>query len=588
MFSTAPFLLAALLQGLPPEAPPATPEDSVALRRRAVDAQATFERQRRRLMPRVRGSGYSPCQERIGRICLWHDNDDWLPQPDAPELIDLRMRLLQVLDSVGAAITGDAWVLGQRVFYRSEAGSWSAALGTAQGCGGVPGWWCSALAGFALSGMGRYVASARAFEVALAQTDSTLASEWLSVEDVVDRKADDLLEDAQDIGDPDMTERFWTLADPLYLVEGNDRFTEHLSRRVVATIKDGARLPWGIPWGRDLAEVNARYGWERGWERSRPSPTSGEFENVIGHQDSRARQFLPPGQVLEDPAGVEPDTWIPAEHWPRRSSYVAPYAPEFLPGEGQVAVFPREDSVVVVAATRLPESLDSTSVKLRAAAGVPWPLAPPPDLPSRVGAFLIHPDGSLGLGAELIGAEQGTLMLRAAAGAYLISVESWSPREGRAGRLRHGIRSDTIAPDLAALSDLLIMDDSEIEVDELAQVLASVRPTRVVTAGEPIRIGWELTGLGWEPEEVEFSLSLYPPGEGFFSRIGRWLGFGGDRDEPLRLSWSEPGPFEPGPWFRYTRLELPPVLRGEYVLQLSVKLRGREELKMTRTLRIVL
>jgi hypothetical protein len=563
----------------------ASPEDSLRLRHEAEDLQSTFERRRRRLMPRVADSGYAPCQELIGRICLWHDSDDWLPEPDTSELIELRFRLVQGLDEIGRKIPGDPWVLGQRVFYRAEAGAWQSALRAAQRCGGAPDGWCDALQGFALNGLGEYERAERAFRRGLAEMDSVTAEEWTSLGRVADRNARGRLEDAAEAGDATLVDRFWRLADPLFLAPGNDRLTEHFARRVVEEIKSEASAPWGIRWGDDLAEVNARYGWERGWERSRPRPSSPGFEDVIGHQDSRGRAFVPPGEVLEDPTSVSPGEWTTTDDSPR-TAYVPPYAPEFLSGVGQVAVFPREDSVLVVAATRVPPSEGKWEARADTMPGVPWPLATLLDMPSRIGAFLLAEDGSLEASAERSNTESGALIVRAAAGRYLISVEAWSPRAGRAGRLRHGLVSDTVAPDLATLSDLLLMDDGPWEIESLEEAAPTARTGSDLRVEEPVRVGWELTGLGWEPEAVEFSLSLYPAGEGFFGRIGRWLGFGGGREEPLRLTWVEPGPFETGPWFRSTRLELPTVEPGEYVLRLSVRLQGREELEMKRAVRI--
>ena len=96
----------------------------------------------------------------------------------------------------------------------------------------------------------------------------------------------------------------------------------------------------------------------------------------------------------------------------------------------------------------------------------------------------------------------------------------------------------------------------------------------------------EIFGLGWRQEDVSFELSFHKEGEGFFGRIGRWLGFG-SREEPLRLAWSEPGPSEIGPWFRSVEVTIPEVDSGDYVFRLMVTPTGREELVRTRLIEIV-
>ncbi len=59
--------------------------DSSDLRKQARNAQAAFERVRRRRMPFTRRYVPRSCDERIGRICVTHDgDDDWTPVPDPP------------------------------------------------------------------------------------------------------------------------------------------------------------------------------------------------------------------------------------------------------------------------------------------------------------------------------------------------------------------------------------------------------------------------------------------------------------------------------------------------------------------------
>jgi hypothetical protein len=178
------------------------------------------------------------------------------------------------------------------------------------------------------------------------------------------------------------------------------------------------------------------------------------------------------------------------------------------------------------------------------------------------------------------------LSISVPAGPYLLSLESWAPEDGRAGRVRHGIVTDTVPPDLATLSDLIILDAGESLPQELDAALPRMRPSLTLASGGSIAVGWEIFGMGWREESVDFELSLYEEGEGFFGKVGRWLGLGGGREEPLRIGWSEPGPREVGPWFRSVNVDLPELEAGQYLFRLEVTAPGREPLIRTRWVEI--
>jgi hypothetical protein len=182
---------------------------------------------------------------------------------------------------------------------------------------------------------------------------------------------------------------------------------------------------------------------------------------------------------------------------------------------------------------------------------------------------------------------EGTLQISAPAGDYLVSVEAWSPGEGTAARIRHGISFDTIPDDVATVSDLILLDVGDDLPQDVDVALRMMRPSTRLRPRERIAVGWELFGLGSRQEEVEFELSFYREGEGqgFFARIGGWLGLGGG-EEPLQIGWEEPGPSEIGPWFRSVEITLPDLDPGLYVFRLEVSTPGREDLVRTRLVEI--
>ena len=152
--------------------------DSSDLRGRARSAKAQYERRRLRHLPITSVSSTDACDELIGRFCSWYDEGDWYPRPEPQEVEDLQRVLLTVLDSVQGQLPGDGWVLGQRVWYHSEAGRWEEALRVGRACGAVEPWWCAALRGFVLHGLQRYPEAEAAFERSLLLMDAERAQEW--------------------------------------------------------------------------------------------------------------------------------------------------------------------------------------------------------------------------------------------------------------------------------------------------------------------------------------------------------------------------------------------------------------------------
>ena len=570
------------------------PVDSSDLRERAEDAQARFERRHRRLLAyTLTGSG-GACRERIGRLCVFHEGeDDWAPAPDPPALVQAREGLLGELAEIGGRLPADGWILGQRIRYLSEAGRWTEAADLTRDCTVAEGWWCFALEGFVFHGMGRYKAALGAFREGLASMSPKEASRWRDPRILLDGRGSDVLAEAEEEQRGEVRSELWTLADPLYLMPGNDRESEHYARWTFSKISERAESVWGMRWGDDLEELTLRYGWERGWERERPPiGTSSTTSTVVAHQLPGGRQFVPPGRVLEAPWKTEPGSWIPEEHEPR-SAHVAAYAPKLLPGEAQLAVLHRGDSIVVAAATRVPRTLDgepevgvrsqSGALSVEPGAAIAWPQPPLLDGPERVGIFLVGTKGEFhGVSREW---REGAVELTVPVGDYLVSVEAWAPSEGVAGRRRHGISAQSIPEDLATLSDLILFNLGDSLPQDFDVALPMMRPSTRLRPNEQIAVGWELFGLGWRPEDVEFELSFYKEGGGFFGRLGRWLRVS-SRKEPLRIGWEEPGPFEVGPWFRSVEVTLPDLDPGSYVFRLEVTTGGREALVRTRSVEI--
>ncbi|MCA9738313.1 MAG: hypothetical protein KC645_11870, partial [Gemmatimonadetes bacterium] len=275
--------------------------DSSDLRGDARSAQSAFERLRVRRLPReLMGSG--GCDEVIGRICMRHDgDDDFVPPPEDEDITEGRERLLAELADIGRAIPGDDWVLGQRVWYAIEAGRPEEAIELPRPCAATP-WWCAALEGLALHAAERFEDAERAFGRALqAMPEETRAAWDDATEDVLGRERLGWLEEQPDRDAA--LERFWRLADPSWMMPGNDRRTAHWARLTASGIRDRARNAYGLSWGFDLEELLVRYGWEIAWGRD--VWRAGQMEDrVVGHHPPRSLEYAPPEPVLADPAAT--------------------------------------------------------------------------------------------------------------------------------------------------------------------------------------------------------------------------------------------------------------------------------------------
>jgi len=566
--------------------------DSSDLRGTARAAQALYERRRLRHLPVTSISFIDACDETIGRFCSWYDEGDWYPEPEPPDVEALRSALLAVLDSVQRYLPGDGWVLGQRVWYHSEAGRWQEALSVSRACGVVEPWWCASLQGFALHGLQRYPEAELAFERALLSMDAERAQMWRIPRRVVDsdsrRILDDLRRAPSDSVDAVLS-RLWMLSDPLFLVDGNDRKTAHYARWTVSTIREQARNPFHIRWGDDMEQLTVRFGWEIAWQRSLDRFSVRAGENVIGRKHPERRDYMPSGAALASPGQATHEDLLADKRRPR-SLYAPAYAPQLLPMVGQVAIFPRGDRMIVVGTHFLPED---TTVHAQHRHHLPWLEAgEQEDMRDRAGLFLLSSDQAAVWSDRSIrsirsmAGTDGVLSLEAPVGSYVVASEAWSPAQRRAGRYREGIERERVPEDIAALSDLLMLRSTESapELLEAAIPLALLRTE--VPRGQTFAIGWEVSGLGFRPETLVFEVAVNRVDRSLLSRIGQFLRVSGGPRQ-VSLAWEEAGPDRPGPLFRYLELNLDHLDPGTYEVQVTLRTAGRSEVASTRRFTVV-
>ena len=309
----SPFALAASALAEPQT--PISSADSLDLLAQAKDVQARYERYREQRTPPGLASLTNRCDEMVGRYCFRFPDhiavDDW-HAPEPPVELELaRTRLLGDLANIAGKMPGDLWILGQRVYYLTGMGAGANAANLARRCGGRTHWWCTALEAYVHHEQGRWTTADEVFAQALEQMPPDTAAQWRAPEYLLAGSAWDAYEKATD--KKVLEDRLWTLSDPLYLVEGNDRKTEQYARQVLVRMGAEAVNGMGLDWEDDSEEITLRWGEPEGWSRERDAPneTTGDTlmdsRRMVSHR--RGQEFLPPGEALEAPSQMAPGEW---------------------------------------------------------------------------------------------------------------------------------------------------------------------------------------------------------------------------------------------------------------------------------------
>jgi hypothetical protein len=250
--------------------------------------------------------------------------------------------------------------------------------------------------------------------------------------------------------------------------------------------------------------------------------------------------------------------------------------------QSRFVVLTRGDSSLVAATFDLPA--DTTSLTRY---GHWRQHRPPPALegaPLQAALFVSDAEGGEVRSVRERGSARGVLHLFVPAGSYRVSAEVLDPAVWRAGRLGNGIAAPHVPPDVATLSELLLLEDGPLPADT-HEALRRLRASDVFTAGEPIVVAWELWGLGWRPETLSYRLVVREDRGGVLRALGGLFGLGGGADAVLE--WEEPGPDRPGATLRSASMELPALEPGDYVVRLEMTAPGRGTLVSEQRVRIV-
>jgi len=560
-----------------PNAAQENPSDSAevaALLQEARDRQEEFEQYRASRIPVSREEGAPSCDEQIGRICIWFGGEGEARFPrERPEVGQARAELISFLAETAERVP-DRWLVGQLVFYRIENRDVAGATRVATECGIPEVWWCAALRGYILHLTADYVAAEAAFREALASMPPAERERWTSLRYVLTRDGMDWFEGMDPEERNYRWELFWRLSDPLFLLEGNDRLTDHFARTVEAVIWQDAANPMGLPWEEDLEATLIRYGRNIGYSRTYDPVATGrtmrDTRRVLGHHHPKSRGYLFPERFLESPSDIPPESWITA---PReaRTWYAPRYAPDMYGLETQVGRFRRGDRMLVVGAYRpVPPPSASAQGDTPEADSQPDGEFGIQGFPEAA-LFLIPENGSEPKFVRGMDAE-GVLTIEAVPGRYVSGLEVVDLEGRQAWRARQGVVQLPLAPGFIDVSDLLILKEGTPLPESLEEAIPDVRPGVRIRRGERFPVVWEAYGLRVD-EPVRVTLGFTRGRPGFLTRVGEFLGVL-EPDRPVDVIFEDRGPGTVQTAFRSIEFQLPDLEPGEYTLHLKLEMAG--------------
>ncbi len=547
---TAPFAQ----QIAEPPAPDTLLPDSAVTLSSARAAQSEFERFRQKNLPWTLGPGGSNCgDERIGRFCFWFDDDSDLDEGEAiSEPVKIRARrdtLIMVLDSAQRRFPGDKWINGQLVRYLVSAKRTDDALEAVNRCRARK-WWCEVLRGFILHQSNVPVEAQEAYRQAVQDMPLPRRCVWSDISYLLDSKKRKGFKRLPCSNRLRIARRFWWLADPLYMVPGNDRRTEHYVRVTYSTLLRDSRVVYGIPWGPDLDEVLIRYGVPTGWQRSLTSAPSSFFNPaIIGRNAPNSVTFIPPGSTKDELKNISDfsDEWK-LDRKRGKAAYIPSYASNlFSDLNSQIAYFYRGDSTLITAA------FDFTTDSGPPAAFLDASLWAIPDEKS---------DGVASFKSRAF--PHGVITLMAPQDLDVVSLEVFAREEKVAARTRRVL--DLVRPTRDfTISNLLLF---KLEGDSLKTDLDSVLPKMTASSNvipnSSVGLYWELYGLQQGGNRLNMSLELAKLKKDFYKKR-KTLASLTDKKPEVKLEWVDAVEIDGAYGGRAVEVELPKLKKGFYL-----------------------
>ena len=486
----------------------------------------------------------------VGRFCEWHPNlKDYVVPEEGKNIRKARAELLRDLEGAAAVLPGDNWIMGQRIRYLTE-GHDSSAVTVARACKASR-WWCDALLGLALHVSGDYLAADSAYARSLEGMPSPMRCHWLNLAPLLDddirgtyRKMTCSQREAVDA-------RIWWVADPLFMIPGNERRTEHFSRVLHTALQSEAANTYGSSWGGDLAELILRFGWAEKWTQE-PSPSMYPESKpaVTGHEREPGYHFFLT-QPPPDSLGLITDSVFDIYQFPPREQYSPIYTRAFVRLDAQVARFRRGDSTRVVAAYDV--SADTIFGKRKFAAAL-TAMGDEATTPS-----VTEVDES---------PAKNVLTVTTPWKSQLIGVELLAKDSAGAARWRSGFAEIPLDSGRISVSDLLFVDGAPSLPGTLEEAIARAHGGTKFRRNQKVGLFWELYGKSPADSTLPISLTITPVDESLLRRTFRALRVA-PKLTPLNIRWQENG--SSGLLSaRTVVLDLSLVPAGKYAVKLEV------------------
>lgn len=529
--------------------------DSAAVAGAARRAQARFETVRRAGFPIEEGRGAPACETVTGRFCYWHDDGARPPdRRERPQVAEARRRLVAVLDSLAVLSPQDGWIAGQRVRYRLDGGDTTGAVRIAARECAPRGWWCAALAGYALHVAGDDEAAAAAYDSALATMDSVRRCEWETPAVALPPDDRRRLLAIPCSARAAAVARIWWLATPLLSRRANDFRVEYHARQVAALLESDARHLYDTSWGWDTRELLLRYGWPVWWTRERrPAAGPGASPTLVGHEASPSFSFMPSSRIAFDTRTIaRDDDWSLRQERPH-SRYAPGYARSWSSADAQVARFLRGDALLVVAAFAAPRDtmLNGPCARLVVS-------------PAAGHAGFVSPPVTSTAGVLQVTLPHASLPAPGLASVELVDTATRAVARHRTGLapLPHtGLR----------MSDLLL--HAALDVPTRAAGLDAVAPHALhgtTVRDRRVAIYWETYGLAPGGEVIDVGITVEPVGVTWARRAAARIGIA-HRPAPVAIRWQEAPDPAGGAAVRSVVVDLGALARGAYRVTVTVR-----------------
>lgn len=523
------------------------PSSMGSLSSQARTAQDVFERNHRVGLRFYNGGADATCEVQLGRICYWNNNGDVPPPAERNDAKIERDQLLDVLNKAHAADAADDWVNGMRVRYFIEAEKIDSAITAARGCSGTA-WWCAALQGLALHNADRHKDAAAAFDRALQAMPAAQRCTWTDLRWWLD-PSQHAAYGALACGAPRDAEnaRIFRLAQPLWMLDGNDLRNESLARRTMSRVHSLGRIPYDLQWGDDLLESQVRYGWPTAWSVQNGGVADPRPPSVIGHEPTPSYDFMPVMEAYAKPIGATAADWD-LKRKRARMRYSPRYASGFGTVPHQIARFRRGDTTLVAGAYRLVRELEMGRAPYTAA------------------LVLDAMNGTPPVSVRKDSAAAASALLAPITAPMLASIEVFGARGKRATRVRTTV---TPLPRDARLSDYLLLQKGDPSISPtLERNAAQAYGSLEIEKGAVVGLYWEMYRTSTPDAPLQIQIRALRLGASLGQKLGSFFGIS-KAIQPVAIRYQDNGRPDGQPG-RSITLNFPPVAAGEYQLTLVV------------------